>query len=194
MNKELIGSFGEDEKEPVIYRIFQLVERYPSRSKAAEAWGINLNTLQNYYKRKHIEPTPRRGVLAKIAEHEGVSLDWLLTGKGIGPDITQPEKNQKNAVVSSLGNGHTISLHDLDLKLAELFSVLSLVEKEKVISLLMRKGVEIILTLTDQTSLQLLQLPEEEKERLLKLHAAQKGAPESCVENNFIDPLQKKIG
>lgn len=194
MTKEQDRSFMEEEKEPVIYRIFQLVERYPSRSKAAEAWGINLNTLQNYYKRKDIEPTPRKAVLTKIAEHEGVSLDWLLTGDNTNSNASPIKKNEMNEHAYSIEHGSTFQLNNMDLKLAELFSVLSVDEKEQIISLLIRKGVEIVLTLTEQTSLQLLLLPEEEKKRLIALHEAKKGASQSSIESSFTDPLQKNAG
>lgn len=65
MRKELEGSFPGQGKEPIIERIFKLVERYPSRNAAARAWGINEGTLKNYYNRKEIAPTPRYNQLKK---------------------------------------------------------------------------------------------------------------------------------
>lgn len=46
MRKAPQGSFPADGKEPIIERIFRLVERYPSRNAAARAWGINEGTLK----------------------------------------------------------------------------------------------------------------------------------------------------
>ncbi|WP_061770231.1 hypothetical protein [Serratia symbiotica] len=81
MKKEPKGVFYEAGKEPVIERVFRLIERYPSRSAAARAWGININTLKNYYRRQEeIQPTPRPSQLKKIADVEDVSLEWLTTG------------------------------------------------------------------------------------------------------------------
>ncbi|MBQ0955117.1 hypothetical protein [Serratia symbiotica] len=44
MIKEPKGVFYEAGKEPVIERVFRLIERYPSRSAAARAWGIRRTT------------------------------------------------------------------------------------------------------------------------------------------------------
>jgi hypothetical protein len=97
MDKERKCSFGDNVKEPIIERIFSLVERYPSRNEAAKAWGININTLQNYYKRRDIAPTPRKQLLEVIANHEGVSLDWLVEGIGEPPVNTKKEHNKEHA-------------------------------------------------------------------------------------------------
>ena len=113
MDKERKCSFGDNVKEPIIERIFSLVERYPSRNEAAKAWGININTLQNYYKRRDIAPTPRKQLLEVIANHEGVSLDWLVEGIGEPPVNTKKEHDKE----------HTHSgLSDPDARLATLFS------------------------------------------------------------------------
>ncbi|MFB9084904.1 hypothetical protein LU604_22135 [Erwinia tracheiphila] len=78
MSKEPERSFVNDAKEPVIERIFKRVERYDSRAEAAAAWGININTLQNYYKRRAQAPVPREMLLRPIAEREGSAFaDWL---------------------------------------------------------------------------------------------------------------------
>jgi hypothetical protein len=95
MTKKPLGTFLDDRKEPVISRVFQLVDRYSSRSEAARAWGMNINTLQNYYKRKDINPVPRKAQLLKIAKQENVSLEWLLTGEGDNL-LQEQEKNKKN--------------------------------------------------------------------------------------------------
>lgn len=83
------GSFVVTRKEPLIERVFQLVERYPSRSAAARAWGININTIKNYYRRKDIQPIPRDHHLRAIAEKEGVSMNWLLHGDNNESKVTQ---------------------------------------------------------------------------------------------------------
>lgn len=87
MKKVRIGAFPRKDKKPIIERVFRLVERYSSRNAAARAWGINVNTLKNYYRREEIQPVPRQKQLLKIANVEGVSMEWLMTGQGDGPRV-----------------------------------------------------------------------------------------------------------
>ncbi|MDV2055376.1 hypothetical protein RXS97_00890 [Salmonella enterica] len=137
MRKEQQGSFPEQGKEPIIERIFRLVERYPSRNAAARAWGINEGTLKNYYNRKDIAPTPRYNQLKKIAECEGVSLEWLQTGHGKEPKDSN--LNNEGALVTS----------DLDNKILTFLSFLNDREKQRLIDVLGRKGAEHCLILLD---------------------------------------------
>lgn len=155
MRKEPKSVFQEAEKEPIIERIFQLVERYPSRSAAARAWDINVNTLKNYYRRQGITPTPRQHQLAKIAEVENVSMEWLL--HGVGTTQEKPVGTKKEP------------FNTTSQKLLEMFSVLSEEERLALIEVLTRKGVETILYLLDKDSIKLLQLPESVKAGVLRL-------------------------
>ena len=131
MDKERKCSFGGDVKEPIIERIFSLVERYPSRNEAAKAWGININTLQNYYKRRDIAPTPRKQLLEVIANHEGVSLDWLVEGIGEPPVDTKKEHEKERT--------HS-GLSDPDARLATLFSICQTRKNNHCLKLLSAKG------------------------------------------------------
>ncbi|EJK1075288.1 hypothetical protein NKN81_003867 [Salmonella enterica] len=133
MRKERQGSFADNAKEPVIDRITQLIRRYPSRSAAARAWGINVNTLNSYYKNDVPAPTPRENLLAKIAESEGVSLEWLATGVGESPK--------------------TPTCRD---KLSEILDFLTVGERQQLATILARKGVETILYLLDEDNINLL--------------------------------------
>ncbi|EAB2878598.1 hypothetical protein FX488_16600 [Salmonella enterica] len=139
MRKEPQGSFPEQEKEPIIERIFRLVERYPSRNAAARAWGINEGTLKNYYNRKEITPTPRYNQLRKIAECEGVSLEWLQTGVGEEPK----DSKKKHIPEKHLG------LSDIDAKLLAFLAFLDDHEKQRLLDVLGRKGAEHCLILLD---------------------------------------------
>lgn len=146
MGKEHPRSFDVDAKEPVIERIFSLVKRYSSRNEAAKAWGINLNTLQNYYKRRQLAPVPRRGLLQKIAEHEGVSLEWLLYGNDSEARVTDvTERTNKN-----------ISLGGVDAQLFGLLAILTPQERQALYETLARKGVETVLYLLDEDNIELL--------------------------------------
>ncbi|EHW4150220.1 hypothetical protein K2689_000232 [Salmonella enterica subsp. enterica serovar Kottbus] len=139
MKKEPSGSFPGQEKEPIIERIFKLVERYPSRSEAARKWGINESTLKNYYKRRDIAPTPRINQLRKIAESEDVSLEWLQFGAGEEPKETFQKRQQSNPLSAS----------DIDNKILTFLSFLDDREKQRLIDVLGRKGAEHCLILLD---------------------------------------------
>ncbi|WP_411753105.1 hypothetical protein [Serratia sp. (in: enterobacteria)] len=194
MGKVPERSFTGEVKEPVIHRLFQLVDRYPSRSQAARAWDMNVSTLQNYYKRKDIAPTPRKAHLLKIAEQEGVSLEWLLTGKGKGPDA-EHFKNEKNELQKSETSEPQSKSYNRTSKtdeiILEMLSFLAPDEKKKIVEVFVRKGVETVLYLLDENSIKLLQLPDDEKERLLALHEAKKGASEGDQESELTRPTHK---
>lgn len=130
----------EHAKEPVAKRIDLLIRRYPSRSAAARAWGINNNTLKSYFRKTGDTPEPRENVLLRIAEHEGVDLDWLKTGKGELPKIPK----------STTSNGSD--------QLTEMLSFLTNEEREALTNMLARKGVETVLRLLDKETQELLQL------------------------------------
>ncbi|HHI3512753.1 TPA: hypothetical protein ACP48G_003251 [Klebsiella pneumoniae] len=158
MNKERKCSFDDDVKEPIIERVFSLVERYPSRNEAAKAWGVNINTLQNYYKRRDLAPVPRMKLLEVIANHEGVSLEWLVDGIGEPPVNTKKEHKKEHE--------HS-GLNDPDARLATLFSILSDEEKQSLFEIVVRKGVDTVLRLSDDRNIKLLQCNDVDKERLL---------------------------
>ncbi|HDS1152701.1 TPA: hypothetical protein QDZ66_003497 [Pluralibacter gergoviae] len=160
MEKERARSLSDIDKEPIIERIFSLVERYPSRNEAAKAWGININTLQNYYKRRESSPTPRRKLLEVIAEHEGVTLEWLTEGRGEPPVVEKKEHRKEHA---------SSGVIDPDQRLATLFSILSDDEKQSLFEIVVRKGVETVLRLRDERNIKLLQCNDAEKERFLVL-------------------------
>ncbi|EHO1679004.1 hypothetical protein KIN55_003912 [Salmonella enterica] len=133
MRKKRQDSFANDAEESVIDRIAQLVRRHPSRSAAARAWGININTLNSYFKNDMPAPMPREYQLSKIAESEGVSLRWLTTGDG------EPPKSQK-----------TREYRD---KLSEILDFLTEDERLRLATALARKGVEAILHLLDEDNI-----------------------------------------
>ncbi|EFV8142142.1 hypothetical protein GLR47_21740 [Shigella sonnei] len=136
----------EQAKEPIVERMAYLIRRYPSRSAAARACGININTLQSYFKKGNT-PEPRESILVRIAESEGVSLEWLKTGNG------NPPKKQ-----SDLSQGD---------QLTEMLSFLTSEEREALTNMLARKGVETVLRLLDKETQELLQL--EGRKRLAAL-------------------------
>lgn len=165
MTKELQGAFHEQRKEPVIDRIAQLTLRYPSRSAAARAWGININTLNSYFKQGKDSPTPRDNLLLSIARHEGVSVEWLRDG---GPlEITTEVKHEKHEEKDISGDG-----------LSQMLSFLTTDERMKLTAMLARKGVETILYLLDEDNIELLKLDKVVKEKFLAKHLPTKAMAE----------------
>ncbi|WP_337049676.1 hypothetical protein [Serratia fonticola] len=165
MRKERQGTFQEQDKEPVIDRISLLVRNYPSRSAAARAWGVNINTLNSYYKKEKDSPVPRDNLLLRIAESEGVSLEWLRTGQG-----ESPLKHEKH--VNSEGGGEGLS---------EILSFLTSDEKRQLTAMLARKGVETILYLLDEDNIALLKLDKVVKEKIL----GKQPKTEAVAEQNY---------
>lgn len=151
MQKEPKGIFLEDGKEPIINRITELALRYPSRSAAAREWGVNINTLNSYYKHNGEPPMPRDNVLRRIAESEGVSLEWLKTGEGeTSAKTTESPKTPS-----------------CDDELHRMLSFLTEQERSKLIKTLARKGVEIVLYLLDEENIELMHLDRVVKEKIL---------------------------
>ncbi|EAR6706449.1 bacteriophage CI repressor [Salmonella enterica] len=166
MRKERQGTFANDAKVPVIDRIAQLVRRYPSRSAAARAWGINVNTLNSYYKNDVPTPTPRENLLAKIAESEGVSLEWLATGDGESPESQKTPINRD--------------------RLSEILDFLTEEERQRLAITLARKGVETILYLLDEDSINLL---EQHRNRAPQVTPQARSQPEHKYTNEELEAM-----
>ncbi|EBE0997715.1 hypothetical protein DC560_19440 [Salmonella enterica] len=159
MKNDETGSFDSNQKEPVIDRIARLVNRYPSRRQAAQAWDINYNTLQNYFKRAGLEPVPRKLVLEKIARKEGVTVDWLLTG------VSSSEFKEKPATI----NKELKKTNPSALRLLDMLDFLGEEKINAIVKLLTLKGVERLTALLDEDNLNLMQLTGEKREAALML-------------------------
>jgi Mg/Co/Ni transporter MgtE len=83
--------------------------------------------------------------------------------------------------------------YSVSARLMMLLNELSTDEMAGLVNLLSRKGVETALALLNEKNLQLLQLSEEEKERLLALHEAKKGASISSEEDDLNHPTHKRV-
>lgn len=182
--KENDFSFEDDGKESFKTRLKKLIGQRSIRAAARE-WGLSFSTLNNYLN-KGTEPsfTAIRG----IASHEKVSLDWLAYGSQAS------EYNNKMNRMSQEVNSPMVS----DKLAGAWLMVLESAEPEeavRLIKLINRKGIERLLSdapalneqpMTHQiNSLELseleqalIQLPEDEKTRLMALHEAKKGASE----------------
>lgn len=141
------SSFLDEGKEPVIERIFRLAERYKSRSEAARAWGINIQTLQNYYKRRNNQPPPqpRKHHLQNIAEREHVSMEWLVYGytdeSGMNAELSEQKEPKERIKKQKIDDGDSIIMRAWDS--------LTSSEQEILSNLLIRKGAELLTVLLD---------------------------------------------
>lgn len=163
-------------KEPVIERITSLVRHYPSRSAAARAWGVNINTLKSYYRKEGPIPEPRDNLLARIAESEGVSFEWLKYGDGDEPQggLSVDYKSPK-----------TTSDGD---ELIQILGFLTVDERKQLATMLARKGVETVLYLLDEDNVKLLKLDRVMKEKVLGLQ------PQTLEEAARIDEEARECG
>lgn len=174
MQKVRPGSFGVEGKEPVIERISQLVRKHPSRSAAARAWGVNINTLNSYFKNLPDTPMPRVNLLQRIADSEGVTLQWLMYGETEIPE---------SPIIGDFPASSD--------RLVELLSFLTNEERQQLTTMLARKGVE--------TSIQLLlrfsTLTPSELERVIRLaEQIKEGAFEDDKANELTHPTHKQAG
>lgn len=177
MRKEHQGTFQADSKEPVIERIAQLARKHSSRSAAARAWDINISTLNSYFKNKESLPMPRENLLQRIAESEGVSLEWLKFGTSESPkspDLLGETEDSKS-----------------DDDLASMLSFLTRTERQQLAVMLARKGVDTMI----HVLMELAALTPSELERVVRLaQQIKEGAAGDNQGGDIIDPTQQKAG
>lgn len=108
-----------------------------------------------------------------IAQKEQVSLDWIAFGSINAISDAASENDEK--VTATSGDA-------LETTWGMIYKSLSRSDVEALISLLLQKGAQGVLSLSNcevELELALLQLPKEEKQRLMALHDAKKGASEN---------------
>ncbi|MCF6970389.1 helix-turn-helix domain-containing protein [Klebsiella variicola] len=93
--KETEFALDEDEKESISVRIRQLIGTRTVRMAARE-WGLSFSTLNNYLTRG---TEPSLNVAIKIANVEGVSVEWLATGEH--PPTSSNDRPRKGAAAST---------------------------------------------------------------------------------------------
>ena len=80
--------------EDFLSRVDQLLfEKKWSKIRLAKEAGINTNTLHSFWK-KHVKLMPRADFVYKIAEALDVSMEYLLTGEEIKPEIKDSDIKQ----------------------------------------------------------------------------------------------------
>lgn len=158
-------------KEPVIERIAQLVKKHTSRSAAARAWEINISTLNSYFKNKASLPMPRENLLQRIADSEGVSLEWLMFGTGESPKLPKVSAKENN-----------------DDGLINILSFLTSEERQQLTALLARKGVETLVPLL----MEFAHLSPSELERVVRLSKQiREGASDCSEEGDLTSPTRQ---
>ncbi|MGA6625042.1 helix-turn-helix domain-containing protein [Klebsiella sp. K792] len=93
--KETEFALDDDEKESISVRIRQLIGTRTVRMAARE-WGLSFSTLNNYLTRG---TEPSLNVAIKIANVEGVSVEWLATGEH--PPTLSNDRSRKGAAAST---------------------------------------------------------------------------------------------
>ncbi|HCB1819830.1 TPA: helix-turn-helix transcriptional regulator [Kluyvera ascorbata] len=179
-------SFTHNGKESIRDRIKSLFKGRSLR-KVSLDWGLPYSTLNNYFSRS---ATPSVEILVKICELENVSLTWLATGDDGFIAVDEAHKGSINQESAKLGAGFdsdsytfgftATPLKDdkfLSLTWAMFFEALDHDEKQKIIDIYAKIGVRGVLNLLSQyneSTSALIELPQEEQLRLLRIHEQMK--------------------
>ncbi|MEG0233762.1 MAG: hypothetical protein RR429_13115 [Hafnia sp.] len=203
MKKESEFSITTNGKESISERIRKLIGHRTVRA-AAQDWGLPFSTLNNYLTRG---TEPSLNVAMKVANIEGVSLEWLAAGERSEDEEKsrsyKADRNQPNHD-NDIDNGDVLigrPSETIEGALASawdlIFEALSPDERYDLIHVFFKIGVRGALAQLKEkgnADLTWSSLTNEEKERLIALHEAKKGTPESSVGNNHTPPTQKKAG
>lgn len=176
-------AFDETRKESFRSRLKKLIGVRSVRG-AAKDWGLSFSTLNNYLTRG---TEPSFVAMIAVASKEKVSLDWIAFGTS----------NVKSESIECGVLNESQVIDPLAMAWNMIFSSLNRHDIEALISLIHREGARGILSTTEapgNLDQLLLGLPKEEKERLLALHEAKKGALEERQENDLTHPVSKQAG
>lgn len=166
-------------KESFSSRLQKLIGDRSVRA-AAKDWGLPTSTINNYI---HKGTEPALKMVLAIAKAEGVSLEWLASGSNeVFFDSNKAQKSSTQEIADPLRYAWMQVYESLDAD--EVSALLRVIHK---------KGADGIVELATANSLdmELLQLPTEEKERLIALHEAKKGASEDSQGNGLTSPEHK---
>ncbi|WP_233268233.1 helix-turn-helix domain-containing protein [Pantoea sp. BAV 3049] len=171
--KENKFAFDEARKESFIGRLKQLIGSRSVRASAKE-WGLSFSTLNNYITRG---TEPSFVAMQAIAHAERVSLDWLAFGTGDAKmnhgGAIEADENQSTQTTPALPlRDRWVAVFD-SLETKDIEALLKLIYSRGVLGVISLAGV------ANDLDQMLVGLPEEEKERLMALHEAKKGASEN---------------
>ncbi|EFC1481713.1 XRE family transcriptional regulator [Escherichia coli] len=124
-------SFVEGQKETFLARLRELVNGRPLQ-QAADDWKIPKSTLNNYfYRGSH----PRIEVVQRIAQEEGVSMEWLLGKRDVRPG------GENKETVEVMGNKRL----DEDMQIISFLSMMSQEDKKALLKGILDIGIKGIL-------------------------------------------------
>lgn len=152
----------------------------PSNNQLAKVTELSEATIRKYLKG---ETYPTLDRLASLADACRCSLAWLASGDD---DRPQNETHFNDPLVN---NNDSVP--------QEFTRVLSYLTEEQIkrfLKVIYTRGIDTILQLDGDLDTQLAALPFEEKERLLALHEAKKGASEGSDKNDLGDPTHRHAG
>lgn len=178
--KENEFAIPQEGKESFSSRLQKLIGDRSVRA-AAKDWGLPTSTVNNYL---HKGTEPAFKMVLAIAKAEGVSLEWLANGG----DEAQGELNKDHG-----NQPFTETIDPLRYAWMMVYESLDASEVGALLRAIHKKGVDGIVGMASANSLdmELLQLPVEEKERLMALHEAKKGAFEDNQDNELSRPTHK---
>ena len=165
--KENEFAFLQPGKESIQQRLRKLFKGRTLR-KAAQDWGLPYSTLNNYFSKG---ATPGLDVVVRVAEIEGVTIEWLVLGSLSG----QPTQEQSQA------HGED-NFSELNL----IWRSLTDNERSELSRLLGRKGADVLTLLLEEHALGLLKLSGDAREAALLL--------DKLPENELREILRKYRG
>jgi transcriptional regulator with XRE-family HTH domain len=152
----------------------------PSNNQLAKLTELSEATIRKYLKG---ETYPTLDRLALLADACSCSLAWLASGEG---------KGDMDTIKTNEGFGKINEKKDSEFE--NILSYLTDEQREKLLKVIYTQGIATILRLDDSLGTQLLALPDEEKERLLTLHEAKKGASDAGDRGESGSPTQQRAG
>jgi hypothetical protein len=180
--KESDFAFPDDGKESIQDR-FKALFKGRNLRRVAQDWGLPYSTLNNYFSKG---ATPGLDVVIKVSEIEHVSIEWLVLGSGaVSPQRAFEAQKRVELPAES---------EPLKSAWMTVFEYLDKEEVKALLRIIHKSGAKgIINSMQHEMELEemLMQLPTEEKERLMALHEAKKGAFEDNQDNELSRPTHK---
>lgn len=137
MNSENRTDNPDAQKESLADRLRFLIGSRSTRA-AAKSWRLSYSTLNNYLNRG---TEPSLSIAAKIAELEGVSVDWLAYGE----NPTQPFPMSLEQNVADYQTHSSATGDPLQFTWSLVFNSLDRSEQESLLKLIHKEGVNGIL-------------------------------------------------
>ncbi|MGL3099496.1 helix-turn-helix domain-containing protein [Enterobacter asburiae] len=152
-----------------------------SNVQLARQTELSESTIRKYLKG---ETYPTLDRLALLAEACSCSASWLATGEG-------EAKQQDNVIAETL----VYKCERVGAEVDKILSYLSTEQQDKFLKVIYTRGIGAILRLDDDLDSQFLALPEDEKERLMRLNEQfKKGASVDSGMDEVSNPAQTGTG